>query len=383
MSTYRFSFPTTIHFGPGVRKGIGAHLKERGIRRPLIVTDKGLAALPMIGELQSALKSEGLTPEIFSGIWGNPVKSQVMTGVAAYRAHRADALVGIGGGAALDVAKAILVMIHHTGDLFDYEDEKPGARSIDAEIPYWVAIPTTAGTGSEVGRSAVISDDGTHLKKIIFSPRLLAPVVYADPEWTVGLPAGVTAATGMDALTHCVEAFLAKGYHPICDGIALEGVRIAYGALEKAVHSPRDLEARGAMLMASMMGAIAFQKGLGVVHSCAHALGTVADLHHGLANGILIDHALRVNVHAVPERFSTLAEVAGVPTNDRNPDGFLRSLAAMKGRVGIPSHLGAVGVRKDQIPALVDVALQDGCHANNPRPCVRADFEAIFRAAIG
>src|SRR4051812_31121828 len=263
MSTYRFSFPTMIHFGPGVRHQVGNFLKEQKIHRPLIVTDKGVAGLPFIKEIQGEIEKAGLKVRVFGDIWGNPVKSQVSAGVQAFKSHEADCIVGIGGGAALDVAKAIALMATHPGDLFDYEDEKPGARPIDGPIPFWVALPTTAGTGSEVGRSSVISDDQTHIKKIIFSPKLLAKAVFADPELTLDLPAPVTAATGMDALTHCVEAYLAKGYHPICDGIGLEGFRLSAQYLVKATKEPKNIEARSQMMMSSMMGAIAFQKGLG------------------------------------------------------------------------------------------------------------------------
>jgi alcohol dehydrogenase class IV len=239
MSTYRFSFPTPIHFGAGVRNQVAAHLKAQGFSKPMLITDRGVAALPMHKEIMNHLQSSGLKATSFSEIWGNPVKSQVTAGVKAFKESGADCIVGLGGGAALDVAKAIALMATHSGDLFDYEDEKPGARPIDGPIPYWIALPTTSGTGSEVGRSSVVSDDQTHIKKIIFSPKLLAKAVFADPELTLDLPAKITAATGMDALTHCVEAYLAKGYHPICDGIALEGIRLASQSLVKTVTDPK------------------------------------------------------------------------------------------------------------------------------------------------
>ncbi len=376
---HRFSFPTTIHFGPGVRDMIGPHLASAGVKRPLIVTDKGIAALPLLGQARAALAGAGLEVEAFSGIWGNPVKTQVEAGVAAYKAHRADGIVGLGGGAAVDVAKAIALMATHPGDLFDYEDEKPGARPIDGDIPYWVAVPTTAGTGSEVGRSSVVSDDATHIKKIIFSPKLLARAVFADPALTTGLPPAVTAATGMDALTHCVEAFLAKDYHPICDGIALEGLRLAAAHLVGAYERPNDLDARGGMLMASMMGAIAFQKGLGLTHSCAHALGTVADMHHGLANGVMIDHALAFNADVSAERFRRMAQTIDLP--DATAQGFLAWLTDLKKKVGVPARLRDAKVAEADLPKLVDVATADACHPNNPRPVTRADFEQIFRQA--
>jgi alcohol dehydrogenase class IV len=240
-------------------------------------------------------------------------------------------------------------------------------------------VPTTAGTGSEVGRSAVISDDVTHVKRIIYSPHLLARAVFADPELTVGLPAAVTAATGMDALTHNVEAYLARAFHPICDGIALEGIRLARRHLATAVAQPRDLGARGGMLMCSMMGAIAFQKGLGVVHSTAHALGTYADLHHGLANAVMIDHALTHNVEAVPGRFTAMAVAAGL--DDASPEGFLRWLADLKAEIGVPRALSDLGIPAEATTRLAGLAFEDGCHLNNPIPVSVADLTAIFTRA--
>ena len=374
-----FSFPTLIHFGPGVRKDVGAHLKAQGVKRPLLVTDKGLAALPLPKELMESVRAAGPEPALFSDIAGNPVESSVTGGVAAYRAHRADGIIGLGGGAALDVAKAIALMAGHPGALFEYEDGRPDARPIDKDVPYWVALPTTAGTGSEVGRSAVISD-ADHIKRIVFSPKLLARAVFADPELTLGLPAKVTAATGMDALTHCVEAYLAKDYHPICDGIALEGLRLAARALPRCVEVPGDIQARSDMMMASMMGAIAFQKGLGLVHSCAHALSTVADLHHGFANGVMIDSALRFNLESSAEKFVRMAQVVGL--EDQTGEGFLRWLRELKARIGIPAGLKAAGVDRRELERLSSLAFQDSCHQNNPRPCREDDFRQIYTAAF-
>jgi alcohol dehydrogenase class IV len=278
-------------------------------------------------------------------------------------------------------------MAYHSGHIFDYEDEKPGSKPIDQAIPYWVALPTTAGTGSEVGRSTVISDAKTHVKKIIFSPRLLAQAVFADPELTLPLPQAATAATGMDALTHCIESYLAKGYHPICDGIALEGLRLAAENLEKAVYEPTHLEARGAMLMSSMMGAIAFQKGLGLTHSCAHALSTVIDLHHGLANGIMIDHALSFNTSVAKPQFQRMLTVIGALPTPGDPlhtevDPFIRWLSELKAKIGIPKKLSEVGVKKDMIATLAARAFEDSCHVNNPRPCTLTDFTNIFTNAF-
>jgi alcohol dehydrogenase class IV len=389
MGIERFSFPTTIHFGAGARKLIGAHLTGIGIKRPLVVTDRGIAALPLLKEFLAELP--GLDVGVYSDISGNPVRKQVMAGADAYRAHRADAVIGLGGGAALDVAKAVALMAAHPGDVLEYAWDHPHVRPIDQPIPYFVAVPTTAGTGSEVGRSSVISDDVTHVKKIIFSPLLLARVVFADPELTLGLPSLITAATGMDALTHNVESYLSPAYHPLCDGIALEGVRIAARALPEAVTNGRDLAARGDMLMSSMMGAIAFQKDLGAVHSCAHALSTVVDMHHGLANGIMIDHVMRFNLPAATDKMAELAHVARAPGGDTGSAeargrAFIAWLTALKASLEIPARLSDYCVPRQitraDIPRLVEVATADICHQTNPRKCTAADFEKLFAGAI-
>jgi alcohol dehydrogenase class IV len=288
-------------------------------------------------------------------------------------------VIGFGGGAALDVAKAVAMMAVHEGDVLQYAWDHPQVLPIKNPLPYFIALPTTSGTGSEVGRSSVISHDETHVKKIIFNPVLLAKAVFADPELTVDLPAPVTAATGMDALTHNVESYLSPAYHPLCDGIALEGARIAAHALETAVAKPKDIAARSDMMMSSMMGAIAFQKDLGAVHSCAHALGTVVDMHHGLANGIMIDHVMRFNLDAAEKKMAELARVCGAGTT---AESFVAWLTALKARLGIPAKLGEKGVTKDHVARLVAIAVDDICHQTNPKPCSKADFERIFAAAI-
>ena len=377
MTISRFAFPTTIHFGVGARALVRDHLHTEGVKRPLVVTDKGLSALPILTEFGTGLS--GLSVEIFSGVFGNPTQAQVDGGVAAFRKHNADCVIGFGGGAALDVAKAVALMAAHEGSVLEYAWYHPKVRPITRPLPYFIALPTTSGTGSEVGRSSVISDDRTHIKKIVFSPALLAKAVFADPELTVDLPAGVTAATGMDALTHNVESYLSPAYHPLCDGIALEGTRIAARALETAVKEPKNLAARSDMMMASMMGAIAFQKDLGAVHSCAHALGTVNDMHHGLANGIMIDHVMRFNRDAAREKMAELARVCGAGSS---ADDFVSWLAKLKERIGIPARLGGKGVTRANIPQLVEVAINDTCHQTNPKPCTAEDFERIFSEAL-
>ncbi len=379
MTITRFAFPTTIHFGPGARKLVGPHLRETGLERPLVVTDRGLAALPLLAELKADLAAAGLEPSVFGGVFGNPTGSQVMAGAAAYRAHGADCVVGIGGGAALDVAKVVGVLATHPGDVMEYVWDHPQVRPIGDSAPYFVALPTTSGTGSEVGRSSVISEEDTHVKRVIFSARILARVVFADPLLTVGLPAAVTAATGMDALTHNVESYLSPAYHPLCDGIALEGTRIASRALVAAVREPGNISARADMMMSSMMGAIAFQKDLGAVHSCAHALGTVCDLHHGLANALMIDTVLAWNVPAAGRKFEELAHAVGV---GGGAAGFLDWLRQLKRTIGIAPSLSAAGVKRESIPRLVQIATADICHQTNPQPVTAADFERLFEEAM-
>ncbi|MGE0358478.1 MAG: iron-containing alcohol dehydrogenase [Burkholderiales bacterium] len=377
MTLSRFAFPTTIHFGPGARRLVDEHLRREGVARPLIVTDRGLAALPILAEFRSLLP--GVAAAVFAGVHGNPTASQVGAGVEAYREHRADTVIGFGGGAALDVAKAVALMAVHAGEVLEYAWDHPRSRAVANALPHFVALPTTSGTGSEVGRSSVISEDGTRVKRIVFSPALLAKAVFADPELTLGLPAGVTAATGLDAFTHNVESYLSPAWHPMCDGIALEGARIAARALPVAVREPGDLAARTDMMMASLMGAVAFQKDLGAVHSCAHALGTVADMHHGLANGIMIDHVMRFNAPAAPQKMAELARVCGAGTTAGD---FVAWLGRLKRETGIPARLGEAGITAAQVPDLVAVAVKDTCHQTNPRPCSAEDFGRIFAEAI-
>ena len=379
MSITKFSFPTTIHFGPGARHLVATHLRELGLARPLIVTDKGLAALPLIAALQAEMQAVGLAVGVFGGVFGNPTASQVMAGAAAYRSHRADCVVGVGGGAALDVAKVVGLMATHAGDVMDYVWDHPQVRPITQALPYFIALPTTSGTGSEVGRSSVISEEDTHVKRVVFSAAILAKVVFADPQLTLGLPAGVTAATGMDALTHNVESYLSPAYHPLCDGIALEGARIAARALATAVRDGSNLQARSDMMMSSMMGAIAFQKDLGAVHSCAHALGTVNNLHHGLANALMIEPVLAWNFEAVPAKFDELAHVCGVKGGGA---AFVPWLGQLKAQIGITTRLTQHGVRAEHLPRLVELASADICHQTNPRPCTPTDFERLFKAAM-
>ncbi|MFN8897353.1 MAG: iron-containing alcohol dehydrogenase [Pseudomonadota bacterium] len=376
MAITRFAFPTAIAFGPGARRLVRDHLLERGLRRPLIVTDRALAALPLLAEFRGLLA--GLDAGVFDGVAGNPTCAQVMAGAAAYRAHGADCVIGLGGGAALDVSKIVGLMATHEGDVLEYVWDHPQVRPIANPLPHYVALPTTAGTGSEVGRSAVVSENDTHVKRTVFSPRILAQAVFADPELTLALPPAITAATGMDALTHNIESYLSPAYHPLCDGIALEGLRIGARALATAVSEPGNLPARSDMLMSSMMGAIAFQKDLGAVHACAHALSAVNDLHHGLANALMIDTVLAWNQEAVPAKFDELAHAAGVAGGG----AFVPWLRSLKARIGITGGLAARGVTKEHLPHLVPLAARDFTAQTNPRPTVEADYERFFLQAM-
>jgi hypothetical protein len=377
MTITRFSFPTTIHFGPGARKLAAQHLLDAGCKRPLIVTDRALAALPLLAEFRSHL--DGLQAAVFDGIHGNPSCAMVMAGAAAFKAHGADCVIGFGGGAALDVAKVVGVAATHDGDILEYVWDHPQVRPIVHPLPPFVALPTTSGTGSEVGRSAVVSENDTHLKRTVFSPKILAQAVFADPELTLALPAAVTAATGMDALTHNIESYLSPAYHPMCDGIALEGLRLGARALLSAVQEPANLQARADMMMSSLMGAVAFQKDLGGVHACAHALGAVNHLHHGLANALMIDTVLAWNHEAVPHKFDELAHAAGVSGGG---GAFVGWLVQLKQRIGIEGGLARHGVKPEQLPRLAELAAADFTNGTNPRPATADDYQRLLQRAL-
>jgi alcohol dehydrogenase class IV len=376
---YTYNFPAPYRFGAGVIDELPAHLKKQNLQRPLVVTDPTVANLAFFHKLIDSLKAEGLTPSVFHNIHKNPVKSDVLLGGDAYAENNCDSIVGIGGGAAMDVARAIVLRVNHRRDLFDYDDLIGGDVYVTEEVPYFVTVPTTSGTGSEVGRSAVISEDDTHRKRILFAPKLLAKMVFADPELTLDLPPFVTAATGMDALTHNMEAYLAKMYHPICDGIALEGMAIIAKNLEKATNSP-DIESRTGMMIGSSMGAIAFQKGLGVVHSLAHPLSTLLDMHHGLANAIMIPYGMKFNVAGFEDRFATMARTLGL--KDESGEAVINWLFDLNKKLGLPTKLSDAGVKAEHLDALADLAIADFAHPNNPKPVTREDFRRIYDEAL-
>ncbi|SFW33829.1 Iron-containing alcohol dehydrogenase [Sinomicrobium oceani] len=374
-----FNFPAPIRFGAGAVSELGAYLKANDLRSPLLVTDPVVKELGFFKSIIRDLAQAGLSVEVFSEMHKNPVKSDVLKGGDMYEKTGRDSVVGIGGGVALDVARAIVLRVNHRRDLFDYDDLIGGDRYVTGEVPHFVAIPTTAGTGSEVGRSAIISEDQSKKKRILFSPKLMAKTVFADPLLTMELPPFVTAATGMDALTHNLEAYLARGFHPMCDGIALEGMRLIAGAIEKATKGP-DVESRAHMLLASLMGAVAFQKGLGVVHSLAHPLSGLLDTHHGLANAVNLPYGMKFNYNGFEDRFDNMAYALGIGAG--KGDQVVTYLFELNDKLGLPSKLSQIGVGEQHLETLSDLAIADFCHPNNPKPVTREDFRSLYKEAF-
>ena len=375
----QFNFPTIIRFGAGAVKELPAYLKQNNLNAPLIVTDPNVAHLSFFKSIIDDLRRNQMAVEVFSSIHKNPVKSDVYKGVELWDETKRDSVIGIGGGAALDVARAIVLRINHREDLFKYDDLIGGDIYVTNEVPHFITIPTTSGTGSEVGRSAIIADDETHQKKILFAPKLMAKIVFADPLLTMDLPAPITAATGMDALTHNMEAFLAKNYHPICDGIALEGIALIKDSLSKATNKP-DLESRSKMLLASMMGAIAFQKGLGLVHSLAHPLSQLLDTHHGLANAVNIPYGMEFNIAGFEPQFRRIAK--SLDLKEETGNAVVKYLFDLNSSVNIPHKLRDIGVKMEHIEKLADLAEADFAHPNNPKPVKREDFKQLYLKAL-
>jgi alcohol dehydrogenase class IV len=375
----QYNFPTIIRFGAGAVKELPGHLIAAGYNKPLIVTDPNVRDLDFFKEIIKSLSEKKIATEIFSDIHKNPVKSDVLAGGEIFKSTGRDSIIGIGGGAAMDVARAIALRIHHQRDLFDYDDLIGGDKYVTEEVPYFITVPTTSGTGSEVGRSAIISEDDTHRKRILFSPKLLARIVFADPLLTMDLPAFVTAATGMDALTHNMEAFIAKGFHPMAEGIALEGMALIHQSIETAVNKP-DLASRSKMMIASLMGAVAFQKGLGIVHSLAHPLSSLLDTHHGLANAVNLPYGMRFNHAGFETAFKKMANA--MELKEANGEKLVEYLFDLNKKIGLPVKLGEIGVKTEHIETLSDLAFADFCHPSNPKPVSREDFKKIYLEAL-
>ena len=372
-----WNYPTTIWAGPGRVAELPRACRRAGIARPLVVTDQGLLATAMI---RGAADLLGAAP-VFGDVQGNPSAAHVEAGLAAYRAGRHDGVVAIGGGAALDTGKVVAFMSGQTRPLWDFEDVGDWWTRADvAGIAPVVAVPTTAGTGSEVGRAGVILNEATHQKKIIFHPQMMPRVVILDPELTIGLPRAVTAATGMDAFVHCFEAFCAPGFHPLADGVALEGMRIIAAYLPRACADGRDIEARARMLAAASMGATAFQKGLGAVHAIAHPVGSWFNTHHGLTNAILLPYVMTFNRAAIADQCDVISRALDLPV--RGFDGLLAWVLDLRRELGIAHTLAAIGVTADKAGVIGAEAAIDPSASGNPLPVGAADLEGIFRAAV-
>ncbi len=377
MSIVTWSFPTTVVFGNGSVSVLGDHVRRALGKRALIVCDPGVVKAQIAARVQRVLEESGIPAMVFDRVDPNPVLANVTDGVAAFRAHHADIIVSVGGGSPLDAGKLIALKTTHERPLEEYDDAIGGDAHITANVPPIINIPTTAGTGSEVGRSGVVTLEATGRKTVIFSPHLMAKAAILDPELTVSMPPRVTAATGFDALTHCIEAYLSTGDHPMADGIALMGIELCAKHLPRAVEAGADLVARGAMMKAAMMGAVAFQKGLGVCHSLAHPLSSEKNLHHGLANALCLPAVVDFNNAVVPDRVERVRRLV-----DLTATSLSNALRALREKVGLPGGLSAEGVTKADIPKLAEKAMEDACHRSNPRPCTREDMAKLYELSL-
>ena len=374
-----WSFPTRIVFGPGVSSRVGEEATALGIKRLLIVTDPGVEKVGLATGIRAALAQAGIAVATYTGVDGNPTEANIEGGARAYAEHGADGVLALGGGSPMDAGKLIALRARCSLSFEELDDAIDGGRHVPADLPPIITIPTTAGTGSEVGRSAVLTLRSTQRKTVVFSPRLLAKVALLDPELTQSMPPAITAATGFDALTHCIEAYLANGDHPMADAIALSGVDIAAKFLERAVKGGADLEARGMMMKAAMMGAVAFQKGLGACHSLAHPLSSEHGLHHGLANALCLPAVLRFNAAAVPERVAHIGLLLGATGE---PLACATAVAQLRARLGLAAGLSEVGIQSSHLAVLADKAFADACHGSNPRACTRDDLLTLYEASL-
>ena len=376
-----WNYPTAVKFGCGRIKELAAHCKALGIKRPLLITDPGLANLPMIKDAIALNEKEGVPTGLFSDVQPNPIGKNVEDGVKVYRAGKHDGVIAWGGGSGLDAAKAVAFMAGQTRPLWDFEDIGDWWTRADANaIAPIIAVPTTSGTGSEVGRASVITDEVAHVKKIIFHPKMLPSIVIDDPELTVGLPAHITAATGMDALSHNLEAFCAPGYHPLADGIAIEGMRLIKEWLPVAVKDGKNLVARSQMMAASSMGATAFQKGLGGMHAISHPLGALYNTHHGLTNAVVMPYVLDFNRKAIEERLTNLARYLNLP----NPSfqAVQKWVLDLRKEIGIPHTLREIKVDDKQIDKVAEMAAVDPSAGGNPIKVGVPELRQIFVAAL-
>jgi hypothetical protein len=378
--TANWSYPTTIKFGVGRISELPALCKGAGITRPLLVTDKALASLPITAQALDLLDAAGLGRAAFSEVDANPTEANMQAGLIVYRAGGHDGVVAFGGGSALDLGKMIALMVDQPVSVWDLEDIGDWwTRANPDTIAPIIAVPTTAGTGSEVGRAGVLTDSATHRKKIIFHPKLMPVVTLCDPALTVGMPAFITAGTGMDALAHCLEAYCSPHYHPMSQGIALEGMRLVLENLPRAYAVPDDLDARANMMSAAAMGAVAFQKGLGAIHSLSHPIGAVYNTHHGTTNAVVMPMVLDFNRAEIEVRIDRAAAYLGIAGGF---DGFYAQVMDLRASLSIPANLTALGVEAARLDELTEMALLDPSCGGNPVEMTRENTRALFGACM-
>lgn len=375
-----WSYPTAIKFGPGRIAELAQACAQAGIRKPLLVTDRGLAALPVTQSTLDVMEAAGLGRAIFAEVDPNPTEINLAAGVQAYSQGGHDGVIAFGGGSGLDLGKMVAFMAGQTRPLWDFEDIGDWWTRADSDaIAPIVAVPTTAGTGSEVGRASVITNSQSHEKKIIFHPKVLPSVVICDPELTVGMPRAITAGTGLDAFAHCVEAFSSPHYHPMSQGIALEGMRLVIENLPRAYHDGGDIDARAQMMSAAMMGAVAFQKGLGAIHALSHPIGAIHHTHHGTTNAVCMPAVLALNAPVIRDRFDRAAPYLGI---EGGFDGFCNFVDGFNDSLGIPKRMSALGVTDPDMDKLIEGALKDPSCGGNPVELTAANIRNLLEAVL-
>jgi alcohol dehydrogenase class IV len=375
-----WSYPTAIKFGPGRISELAEHARSVGMARPLLVTDKALAVLPITVAALDILEAAGLGRAVFSEVDPNPNEINMEAGLAVYRAGNHDGVICFGGGSALDLGKMIALMVGQTRPVWDFEDVGDWWTRVDAsKVASIIAVPTTAGTGSEVGRAGVLTNSVTHVKKIIFHPKLLPAITICDPELTVGMPRFITAGTGMDALAHCLEAYCSPFYHPMSQGIALEGMRLVLENLPRVYADGTDIEARAHMMSAAAMGAVAFQKGLGAIHALSHPVGAVYGTHHGTTNAVVMPMVLDFNRGMIEERLVRASDYLGISGGF---DGFRDQIMTLRETLAIPANLSAMGVEQSRLDMLSAMAIEDPSCGGNPVPMTLENTRALFQACL-
>ncbi len=378
------SWPTKIVFGAGALARLPAQVERLKIKRPLVITDAGVVKAGLAQRVYDVLKGANVPFEKFEKVEPNPTEKDAFDGLAAYKAAKADGIIAIGGGSPLDAAKLVQLLTTHEPPLSRYDDATGGDRFVQDNLPPLIAIPTTAGTGSEVSRSGVATLKDTGRKTVIFSPFLLPKAAICDPELTLGLPPGPTAATGMDAFTHCLEAYIASGFHPLADAVAIDGISRVSRSLPAAVSDGKNLVARADMMVAAMQGAMAFQKGLGACHALAHALTPISNVHHGLANAIVLPTVLEFNRASCTARLARVAVAMGDNSLAREEvlaGNAIERVRKLNAQIGIPAKLREAGVKEADLPQIAKKAFEDASHQSNPRKCTEADLLELARAA--